>query len=444
MTQIQALEIQKMAMGGMGLGFAEDKAIFVPYTAIGDVVDIEITLLKKDHAFARVSRYISRGEGTREPGCEAFDGADACGGCDWLMVDYPTQIAYKDMLIQGLFKHHLPEEQIYATVPSEQAMHYRNKVYMPVGQDHYGIYARYSHQIIKHERCLNHPPIFDELADTLFELCQKAKVEAYDEREHSGTLRHIGLRCNRDQSQILVILVTRTAKLAFSNTIVRGLTEKFPQIVGIIQNINREKGNVILGNEDKLLFGRYHLEDILCEQSFNIHYRSFWQINSGTMENILAAMRAKLKPNCHLIDAYCGIGAIGLSLASEIKELIGIEETPEAVQNARENAHQNGITNARFSAGKTEQLLPQILKEFPADTLILDPPRSGVQESTLWAIRSAKIPEILYLSCSPMNLERDLKILLTDGRYTLESIAAFDMFPNTWHIECLAHLKLKP
>ncbi|MCD8480570.1 MAG: 23S rRNA (uracil(1939)-C(5))-methyltransferase RlmD [Candidatus Cloacimonetes bacterium] len=442
MESIQDLSIRKIAMGGMGLGFHEDKAVFVPYTAIGDVVDVQITLEKKDHAFAKVVQYKERGEGVEDPGCEAFGAEAACGGCDWLMVDYPTQIAYKDSLVQELFKQYLPATEIYPTLASDKPYHYRNKVFMPVGEDHYGIYARYSHDIVPHKACRNHPPIFDAIANKAFELCKLAKVEPYDESGHTGTLRHIGLRSNKDASQILVILVTRSARLPFSNTIVRGLTEQFPGIVGIIQNINREKGNVILGEDQKILYGQDFLEDSLSDTRFRIHYRSFWQVNPGTMENILAAMRAKLKPGSKVIDAYCGIGAIGLALSDRIGELIGIEEVPEAIRDARTNAEQNGIAHAKFITGKAEQLLTKVMQDFPADTIVLDPPRSGVPENALWAIRSAGIREILYLSCSPMSLARDLKILLTDGKYELASIAAFDMFPNTWHIECLAHLRL--
>ena len=443
MKVIHELRIEKIAMGGMGLGFNEGKAIFVPYGAIGDLVDVELSLQKKDHAFARVLHYHERGEGVIDPGCEAFGEPNACGGCDWLMLDYPTQLKYKDALVQDLFKQYLPDTEIYTTVASPSAHNYRNKVFMPVGKEHYGIYARYSHEIIPHKVCRNHPPIFDRLAAKLLELCQKAKVEAYNEQEHTGTLRHIGFRCNRDQSQILVIMVTRTSRLPFSNTIVRGLSEEFPQIVGIIQNINRERTNVILGKDEKLLFGQKHLEDMLSDLNFNIHYRSFWQVNQGSMENILAAIRAKLKPRSHVIDAYCGIGAIGLSLAASIESIVGIEELSEAVHNARENCTINGIGNAQFMIGKTEQLLPDLLKNQNADCIILDPPRGGVEESALWSIRSAGIKDILYLSCSPMSLARDLKVLLSDAKYTLHSISPFDMFPNTWHIEILAHLKLQ-
>jgi len=430
-------------MGGSGLGFHEGRAIFVPATAIGDVVSAEITLGKKDHAFARVTEYHSRGEGFIEPGCEAFTAPEPCGGCDWLMLDYPTQLQYKEQLIHELFRDH--EALIGSCTPSGKQYHYRNKVYMPVGAElSYGIFARYSHQIIPHQACRNHPPVFDEISTLLMELCKKAKVEPYNEEHNSGCLRHIGLRISHDTSEILLILVCRSARLPFSKTIVQGITQAFPQIVGIVQNINRDKTNVILGSEEKLLFGRDYLQDMLSDLSFRIHYRSFWQVNHATMENILTVMRAQMKKPYKVIDAYCGIGAIGLSLASEISELVGIEEEQVAVKDATENAANNGFENARFICGKFEDTLNMLSQDFQADVIILDPPRAGVQESALWAIRKAGISKILYLSCSQMSLARDLKILLQDDRYELKALSSFDMFPNTWHIESLAVLEIRP
>lgn len=314
---------------------------------------------------------------------------------------------------------------------------------MPVGKDlNYGIYAQYSHVIVSHKSCLNHPPVFDEISSYLMQLCHKAKVEAYNEENHSGCLRHIGLRCNRDISEIILILVCRTGRLPFSKTITRAITERFPQIKGIVQNINRTQGNVILGAEDKLLFGENYLYDQLSDVTFRIGYRSFWQVNSSTMENILSVMRTIVNKHSKVIDAYCGIGAIGLSLASEISELIGIEEEKQAVADAQENAKSNGFANARFIAGKFEQVFNDLSKDYQADVIILDPPRSGVAESALWAIRKARIPKILYLSCAPMSLQRDLKILTQDNCYRLCGLNSFDMFPNTWHIETLAVLEL--
>ncbi|MDD3535886.1 MAG: 23S rRNA (uracil(1939)-C(5))-methyltransferase RlmD [Candidatus Cloacimonetes bacterium] len=435
------LDIQKIAMGGMGLGFHDGRAIFVPYTAIGDSVEIEFTRTKKDHAFGRVIRYLKRGEGVKEPECSAFGEPNNCGGCDWLMLEYPKQLEYKSQLLSELFKDY-PQIEIAPIIASPQPRHYRNKVFLPVGKANYGIYAKRSHEIIPHQACQNHPPIFDSIAQELFSLCQKAKVEAYDEVAHSGTLRHIGLRCNQDQNQVLVILVTRTARLPFSQSIVRALTQRFATISGIIQNINRHKSNVILGEEDKLLYGAYHLQDSLLGQSFNVHYRSFWQVNSGSMESILQELKSRIKPGKRLIDAYCGSGSIGIALADNALEIVGIEENPKAVENARSNAALNGLSNARFIAGKCEEILPELLQNMPADAIILDPPRSGVDEAALRGIIQAEIPELWYLSCSPLSLRRDIKLLETGG-YELISLASFDMFPNTWHIEALACLRLR-
>jgi 23S rRNA (uracil1939-C5)-methyltransferase len=198
-----------------------------------------------------------------------------------------------------------------------------------------------------------------------------------------------------------------------------------------------------LGVEEKILFGRGHLYDDLADLRFTINYRSFWQINLGTMESILDVLRSFVKPSFKVLDAYCGIGAIGLSLANEISELIGIEEVPEAIEDAKKNAEQNGISNASFFCGRFEDVLPKVLISFPADMVVLDPPRSGVDKESLHSIIKAKIPLIAYLSCSPINLKRDLQIISESGNYTLNSISSFDMFPNTWHIECLAMLSCK-
>lgn len=434
------LEIQKIALGGMGLGFHENRAIFVPFTAIGDSVEIKLIRTKKDHAFGRVIRYLKRPEGVVEPDCSAFGEPKNCGGCDWLMLSYSKQLEYKKQLLGELFQDY-PKLEIAPIAASPQIRHYRNKVYLPVGERHYGIYARRSHDIVAHERCQNHPPLFDEIAQELFSLCQKAKVAAYHEATHSGTLRHIGLRCNHDHSQVLVILVTRTARLPFSQSIVRALTQRFPMITGIIQNINRHKTNVILGEEDKLLFGAYHLQDKLAGLRFDVHYRSFWQVNSGTIQSILQELNSRIAPGKRLIDAYCGSGSIGIALAENALEVIGIEENPEAVENARSNATLNSVSNARYIAGKCEEILPELLNEYPADSIILDPPRAGVDSAALQGIIQAKIPEIWYLSCSPLNLKRDIRLLIAGG-YILKSLASFDMFPNTWHIEALARLEL--
>ncbi len=449
MKQILKLKIEKMAMGGLGIAYAEGKAIFVPYTAIGDIVDIDITVEKKDYAYGKVKKYISYSDLRVEVKCPSFAAEIPCGGCDWLMLKYSEQLKQKNQLLLELFSPFIDKALIYFPAPAPQIKHYRNKVFMPVGKNiqtgkiTFGMYARYSHQIVEHITCENHPPIFDQLANSLMEFCLKAKVEPYNEIEHRGQLRYIGFRGNSEGSQILVILVTLSGKLPFTNLLVKKLTSEFPAVKGIIQNINRQKGNVILGNETKLLYGSENLDDNLCGLKFRVNYRSFWQINTRTMEMIIFFLQDFVHPKDVIVDAYCGIGAIGLSLATKVKCVILLEEFPTAIEDARLNAVSNKIQNVSFRTGKVEDNLTEVLEKEKPDVLIMDPPRSGVQQKALEAIIQAQVKQILYLSCSPMTLARDLNTLLAGEEYKVVFLQPFDMFPNTWHIECLAYLQQK-
>lgn len=433
---IEELRIEKIAMGGMGIAFHDGRAIFIPQCLVGDVVRAEITHMKKDHAFARVLHYHSRGEGHVAGLCDAFDKNPPCGGCDWLMASYPKQLEYKDMLIRELFHEH--KNKILDFEPSPSQTGYRNKVFMPYSREGYGIFAAYSHEIVTHEQCLNQPELFDLILKELQRLLKKAGVESYDEVSLKGNLRHIGLRANHDLSEILLILVTKSARLPFSKTIAEGITKNFPQIVGVVQNINRERTNIILGQEDKLLFGRDYLHEELQGLHFRLNYQSFWQINGGTMRKILDFITQEIGKDDKILDAFCGIGAIGLSLADRVHSVFGIEELPAAIEDARITARENGITNASFETGLFETLFEKVNSEFMPNTLILDPPRGGVKKEVLNSICESEIEKIIYLSCSLPNLKRDMDILLKIGNYHLSKIKGFDMFPNTWHTETLA------
>lgn len=445
------LKIEKLALGGFGIGFNEDKAVFVPYTAIGDLIEAELVHERKNMAFARAAAYLERGKGVIQTDCEAFASQDPCGGCDWLMLDYPFQLAAKTELLRELLQPLAPEITIKGTIASPTPVNYRNKAFLPVGGNadglYYGIYARWSHQIIQHQRCQLHPPLFDTITQRCLEICQRAGVKAYDEASHSGTLRHIGIRCSQDQSAILLVLVTRGAKLPFSNLLVKQLTAEFPGICGIVQNINRERGNVILGPEEKILYGNPWLFDDLCGQRFRIHYRSFWQINTGTANLIIQQIRGLIGKTSLIFDAYSGIGALGLCLASQVGKVLCIEECVEAAADGEVNAQLNDIDNVDYLCARVEDALPALLtspddKPFALpDLIILDPPRAGVDTAALQAIVDTGIPRIVYLSCAPMTLARDLKFLLQSGAYKLQSIQPFDMFPQTWHIEVLAVLQ---
>ena len=444
------LRIEKLALGGFGLGFHEGKAIFAQRMAVGDLAEVELIKERKDTAFARPLRWLERGKGVQEADCASFDLDDPCGGCDWLMLDYPAQLAAKTELVRELLQPLAPDLKIGAMPASPNPINYRNKAFLPVGSGadglYYGIYARWSHRIVPHQRCVLHPQLFDTIAQRCLEICRKAGVQAYSEASHTGTLRHIGLRCNKDQSSVLLILVTRGAKLPFSNLFVKQITAEFPCISGIVQNINRERGNVILGPEDKLLYGNPWLFDELAGKRFRIHYRSFWQINRGTTEQIIARLQKLMGSAGLVFDAYSGIGALGLNLAAQAERVLCVEECREAALDGELNSELNDLANVDHLCARVEDALPALLSDQQSspcktpDVIILDPPRSGVKPAALQAIIDTGIERIFYLSCAPMTLHRDLKILLGSGRYKLEGIQPFDMFPQTWHIETLAWL----
>lgn len=438
-----------MALEGHGIGFNENKAVFVPYTAVGDEIEARLTRERKDMAFARAVEFYQRGEGVVEAPCTVFGIETPCGGCDWLHLDYATQLKYKSCLIRELFKSLAPELTIPEAIPSANIRHYRNKAFMPVGEVDgkiiHGIYARWTHHIVQHEVCQLHPPIFDAIARRALEIMTRAGVKAYDEAKHSGNLRHIGFRCSRDQSKVLMVLVTRSGKLPFSKILVKQITEEFPQISGIVQNINRVRGNVILGTEEKLLWGEPWLVEELAGLKFRVSYNSFWQVNSGILEKVVELLKERVDPQATVFDLYSGLGALGLSLAADVKKVLCVEDNPQAVVDGDFNLLENGIGNAGFLRAKVEEVLPKLLEsdEEKPNTVILDPPRSGVRQPVLDALFGARIPRIFYLSCSPMTLRRDLKFLLDSGFYEIKLIQPFDMFPHTWHVENLAEIVLK-
>ncbi|MFO7660326.1 MAG: 23S rRNA (uracil(1939)-C(5))-methyltransferase RlmD, partial [Candidatus Cloacimonadaceae bacterium] len=357
---IPFLQIEKIAMHGYGLGFADGKAVFVPFTMPGDCVDVKVLLEKKDVIFGTVAEYVETAEDSILPGCDAFGGEHACGGCDWLMVPYKTQLEWKTELVRQTFEPLKLKSKVRKCVASPQEQFYRNKSFLPAGKGsgglYFGMYARYSHNVIPHQKCFLQPSVMDEILSEIESFARKVRLEPYDEVNQQGTLRHVGIRINQKQDEILLVLVTKGSKFPFTNQFVRTLTERFPQITGIVQNINRKAGNVILGEEEKLLFGSPYLHDELGGVKFRLHYKSFFQINHGTTEKLYAHLRTHLSPDDTVLDAYCGIGSIGLVLAGKVKQVIGIEEIPEAIADAEFNAKLNKMSNINFQLGKVEDV----------------------------------------------------------------------------------------
>ncbi len=439
------VRIIKLCENGFGIGHHDDKTVFVANTLPGELIEAEVTASRTGIIYACPIRIIESAEQRQEPDCEAFGHLKLCGACDWLMLSYDAQIKTKLDLFRFKYNNLAPASPSpLSIIPSPLTRQYRKRSCMPVAQEDggitFGMFQRWSHQVVVHRQCLLHPPVFDEIGRVVMDWAQKAKVAAYDETNHSGILRHICCHISELDGSILLILVTRGAKLPFSNLFVKTIREQFPQVCGIIQNINRRPGNVILGDGEKILWGVPYLWEETSGIRLRVHYRSFLQVNGKVATLMYDYISSLIEAEDRVIDAYCGIGSIALSMAGRARKVAGIEEVPAAIEDAITNAKMNDITNARFICGKVEDVLPELIAKREHDTIIFDPPRKGLDANLLPLLDPALIRKMIYVSCKPITLFRDLCIM-TELGYEVESIQLFDMFPQTAHLEAVALLR---
>ncbi len=441
MKIVNKLKIEKLVYKGYGLGFDDSNPIFVPYSVPDDIVNVEIEYQKKSVFFGKIKELIKHSPYRIEPDCEVFG---KCGGCDWLNIPYDKQLEYKQSVINEIFRN-VSTGQIKEITESPKQEYYRNKSFFPISeiqaQPVIGMFERKSHTVIQHQHCRLYPPMFAKIIESFLSYIKVANVPVYNERTGKGTARHLGIRYSKTTGDILVILVTRSRKLPFSKQLVRTLTEEFPEIVGIVQNINPQKTNTILGNENKLLFGRDHIFEKIGKKEYKIHSSSFFQVNSGIAEQMYDFCRAHIDRNDKVIDAYCGVGSIGIFMADKAAEVIGIESNKFAVQDAVSNTKLNKVENYHFITGDVEQELPILYRKEKFDTIIFDPPRKGLDAGTI-NILPDTIKKIIYISCNPTTQVRDAKLLLESG-FKIILMQPFDMFPHTYHIENVLVLERK-
>jgi 23S rRNA (uracil1939-C5)-methyltransferase len=265
------------------------------------------------------------------------------------------------------------------------------------------------------------------------------KEQPYKEETHSGNIRHIGFRVSRN-NEIIVIIVTKKSRLAFTNGLIRTLIENYPTITGIVQNINPTRGNTIVSEHDKLLFGEAHFFEDVLGLKFKVNYQSFFQVNLKIADLLFQFIIQHLQKKDIVIDAFCGIGIIALLIAKSVTKVIGIESNKQAYKDALENAAINSVENVSFSLGKVEELLANLLQNDVVNTIIFDPPRKGLDASILEIVCQSNIEKIIYISCDPLTQKRDVASLLKEN-FSIEEIQPFDMFPHTFHIENVIILK---
>ena len=449
-NDVITLKIEDITNLGFGVGRADGAVVFVASAVPGDTVEVKIIKEASSYYVGRVERFITLSGIRTADRC----GNSKCRSCAYREIGYAEELKIKQCTVKAAFaKVGLTEVKIKDTVPSPKLTEYRNKAQYPIarakdGDYVIGFYAPKSHNVCEAADCPIAPKIFSDILGTLREFFQKHSHSTYDEKSKKGLLRHIYLRRGEVSKEILLTIVITEDKLPFSDELVRTMTELYPDIVGILINKNDRDTNVVLGRSYTTIFGRDYIKDTLSGIELKLTAPSFYQVNHGAAELLYAKARelAELDKNDTLLDLYCGVGSIGLSMAKDCGELIGIEIVESAVQCAAYNAKENGLTNAKFYTGDAadcEKLLvtaeKSLGRKINPDVIVLDPPRSGCDERLLNFISTLSAKRIVYISCNPATLARDVKVMKNLG-YSASEVTPFDLFPGTGHVESVVCL----
>ena len=441
------LEITGYTAEGNGVGRAGGElAVFVPGAAQGDRLCVRIVKLAKNFAFGKIEKILASSPDRIEQDCPVFR---QCGGCAFRHIAYEAELRAKERRVRDALERigGLENAELRPIMRADQTAGYRNKAQLPLGRSAsgellMGFYALHSHRIVACSGCLLQPPVFSQAMQAVKQWFSQSGESVYDEQTGRGTLRHLYLRQAPGTGEILACVVANGSRLKKEQLLVDCLRGGVPGLSGVLLNINRKETNVVLGPECRVLWGKGVLLDCLCGLQFEISPLSFYQVNHDQAERLYetAAEYAGLSGGETLLDLYCGTGTIGLSMAKAAGRVIGVELVREAVENARLNARRNEIENAEFyceDAGAAAVRLRE--RGLKPDVVVLDPPRKGCGESLPETVARMAPGKIVYVSCDPATLARDIKRFSGLG-YRFVEAAPVDMFPRTAHVECVALL----
>ncbi|NGP46091.1 23S rRNA (uracil(1939)-C(5))-methyltransferase RlmD [Bacillaceae bacterium SIJ1] len=441
--------VEDLTHEGAGVAKVDGFPVFVPKALPAEDITLKIVKVKKNFAFGRLVETHQASSDRVEAPCPVFG---ECGGCQLQHLSYEGQLAYKQRQVTETLKRlgGLEDVVVHPTIGMEDPWSYRNKVQTPVGERNSsliaGFYKQRSHELVDLDVCMIQNEANDDVVQGVRAIAETYGIRAYDEKTHKGTLRHILVRNAKTTGEQMVTLVTKNATLPNKANIIRDIREQYPSVVSIVQNVNPKRTNVILGAETNVLWGKETIRDEIDGVSFDISSLSFYQVNPVQTEKLYekALKYASLTGEETVIDAYCGIGTISLFLARKAKHVYGVEIVPEAIEDAKKNAVLNDIDNATFAAGKAEDVMPTWQKQgIHADVIVVDPPRKGCDDALLQTMLTMKPNRIVYVSCNPATLARDLATLTNSGAYEVKEVQPVDMFPQTTHVECCALLVLK-
>ncbi len=453
-NDIVTVTIEDMSMNGEGIGKSNGYTLFVKDTIVGDVAEVRVTKMKKTYGYARLIKLMKPSSDRVEPKCPI---ARQCGGCQIQEMSYESQLRFKQNLVRNNLERLggiMPDTyEMCPIIGMDEPWHYRNKAQFPVGVNRdgklcMGFYAGRTHSIIETRQCFLGDAVNEQVLSVIRTFMEENKITAYNEKTGTGVVRHILIRKGFKTGQVMVCVVINANSLKASKRLVDMLTA-IDGMTCISVSINMENTNVIMGNEIRVLWGKPYIEDYIGDILYRISPLSFFQVNPVQTEKLYekALEFAGLTGEETVWDLYCGIGTISLFLARNSRKVYGVEIIPQAIDNARENARINKITNVEFFVGKSEEILPQFYEnEYEktgvkptADIIVVDPPRKGCGEALLSTIVNMKPERVVYVSCDSATLARDLKFLVEHG-YQVKKVQAVDQFGHTVHVETVCLL----
>ena len=433
---------------GEGIAKIDGLTVFVPGSIKGEKCEILIVKVLASHAYGKIVNIIEKSENRKESDCATYK---RCGGCSLRHMTYVSTVYLYSHVVQNLVNKGLKKKvEVLETIGMENPYNYRNKAQYPVGlnsegQPEVGVFAQRTHTIIPIQTCLIQTEISQKIAKTILNFVKEKNIQVYNEENQKGLLRHIVIKVGKYTNQVMCILVVNDSKFNQEQELVKLLCEKYPEIKTIVKNINNKNTNVILGKENINLYGNGYIEDKLGEYIFKISPMSFYQVNPVQAEILYttAIDQANLDRNDILFDLYCGIGTIGIFASKYVNKVYGIEIVPQAIEDAKENTKINDVKNIEFICGDVEVAFDELInkEKIVPSAIIVDPPRKGLDNKTVENIAKIKPAKLVYISCNPATMVRDLTKL--ENIYNIKAIQPVDMFPWTNGVESITILEIE-